>query len=399
MHNSTVYSNIANNLALPWNNVPLAWDPFSIYRARYIEQSKLLNCNETTQYTNFLSIMGGNLEFVVQQHKVETLILGVSGDLDSSFNLLSLAKVIKEKELPCRIVAYHFKNSFQPKRAKRIEKLLKYISENLTPVTFFTYDISFSSKLLSHEIRIFENKKIRPKTHEQICDFNAVMEELISEGMSNTPKREQAPLMHELSVSIRGKLLRSFPASLLVGSTNASEICMSNFTTSDVLVGYAPLAFLQKTQIASMFRQAISESFGCISLTDWEYSLTYSTPFYPSKLRYCCVDKESVCFTRDSKHFEFLNKVTLNKKKSGLMEDFWSSFAKNTESFPVPGLVQYFSDRYIHEFLVNGFSQSKVDCLIQRLPKYESDILLSSFIFLTARELTVKDMYVAKMLV
>ncbi len=417
--NQIKHLSFSDNLVLPAEGIKLNhesanYDPFSLYRKRYLKYSKSLHGKKNTissfssgldnlQYSKFLQITGDSLEYFVRQHGILTLVIGVSGDLDSSFSLLALARIIKERNLSCEIVVYHFKKNFQPKRAKRIERILSYISSVYIPITFFSYDISLSSKLLHSEIEIFESNKIRPKKKEQIDRFNDILEsskdvfDISNKNINQTPIRERAPMMHELSTAIKGRLLRNFPRSALVGATNASEICFSNFTTSDVLVSFYPLVFLQKTSIIKMFREVIEESRGGIKYKDWEFILTSLTPFYPAKLEFKYSNTFDLEIKRVQHRYDFLSEVSVPQEVLQLNEKLWSAFVKKDESSPVPGIVQIELAKYSHHFLVNGISRKLIESLVKKFPDQKYEILLAAILFLAARELTIKDMYVAKL--
>jgi len=405
-HNNIYKSEAKNYLSLPAGYLSGAEKsvtgvPFCAYREKYYENSKFFN--KKVEYESFIKHTGDKLESFVKQHKIETIIYGISGDLDSSFVLVVLAQIINERSLNCGIVAFNFKRIFQPKRVARIQKLLRYVSSRFLPVTFLSYDISASSNLLAAEIKIFESKKIRPKNIEQIREFNLVLDELkgfpaSGQSLSKIPQRENAPLLHEISTAIRGRLLRSFPNSMLVSSTNASEICVSNFTTTDLLTSFSPLAFCQKTDVVNLFKDVIDRSLGGLNLKDWEFSIACPTPFHPSKLSYEFIDESRLHFKRESKHYKFLDDVVLNIKESKAGDVFWRSFQGNLGFFPIHGAAQYLSDEYTNYFLLDGLSENTINELIKKFPGSKSDILFSAIIYLSARELTVKDMYVDKML-
>ncbi|MBS3922517.1 MAG: hypothetical protein KGZ37_05135 [Nitrosarchaeum sp.] len=409
---------LQKNLSLPARQIKLKsgsvnYDPFSVYRYNY-RQYLIKACNkkyghdclgayQKMSYWQFLDKTGDALERFITQHKIETLVLGISGDLDSAFVIVSISKIIKEKNLPCKIVAYHFKNNFQPKRTRRIERLLHYLSEEFTPVTFFSYDVSTSSKLLYSEIEIFESGKIRPKTPLQIEQFNSVLNNLnlvsdiSTKNITHTPIRERAPMMHELATAIRGRLLRNFPKCALIGSTNASEICLSNMTTSDVLVSFAPIAFLQKEVIARFFEEAMTLSKNKINPKDWKYTLNNPTPFYPSKLFYSWINENKISLRRETSHFPYLSEFEIEVNKFPQRSTFWEQFKSVNESFPVPGNTQYVFGRYIHHYLLDGLSEKKVQYFCKKFPEDEDVIKLSALLYLTARELTIKDTHIAKM--
>lgn len=392
------------SLAELTNKTSLSKDSFSFYRERYFDSFISLTSNslvgdnplDCIGLTEFLSTTGDKLEGLVREHGIENLVLGVSGDLDSSFNLLILNRIIKERSLPCKIVAYNF----QVKRVKRIEKLLSYLEKDFLPVVFFSYDISTSSRLLKHEFDIFENQKILPKSKSQVKTFHSKIDELKQSELEEvtTSKREKASSVHELSMTIKGRLLRKFPKSMLIGSINASEVLISNFTTSDLLVGFSPLIFLQKTVIAKMFRQLIAESHGGLIVKDWEFSLSQPAGFYPGKLSLDRLDSSHFLFSRDAKVIKFLREICVDINRSNLGKDFWDKIINKETGFEMPGSIQYHTDPYMFSFLLGGVSIKKLKELTEKYPEAKSDILMSAILYLSARELTVKDMYVAKMI-
>lgn len=389
-------------------------DHFSVYRKAYLSFVRsycpsLLHKNatnlDTLKYDHFLNFVSERLNILLKKYNFKNIIYGISGDLDSSLVLIALSQVVKEKCLDCRIIAYHFKNDFQPKRASRIKKLLNYVNNTFSKVDFYSYDISVSSQILSAEMDIFEHNEIKPKTHAKSLVFNDILESSkVSLGdFKNSffpiKKREKAPLMHEISIAIRGRLLRRFSNSILVGSVNATEVCFSNFTTTDVLMNFDPLIFVNKTSIASMFEEVIEKSNNFLKFKDWEFSISTPTPFYPSTLNYRLKSTHVFSFNRKPTIFNFLDTIDINTEESILSKQIEDFFLKNIENSSVPGQIQYPYDLYINYFLIQGFSLKEVDFLMKKFPLYKSDVLLASFIYLCARELKLKDEYMAKMLI
>lgn len=386
---------------------------FLLYRKGYVEHAKQLGAMPPTM-ERAIDITGQRLKNFIDSHDVKTLIVGASGDLDSSFTLMLLGRAIQKYRLSCTIQAFYLKNNFHAQRARRVEKLVRYLKTTGCKIDLKVFDMAVPFDLLQLAVTRATEGKIRPPSQNYIDEMRRVFENAIARictfashvdapatQAAEEPKildaRERSNLIHELIITLRGHLCRETAEPAVIVPTTASEFLLGNFTTSDVFGAFAPLIYFPKSAVAAMFREAIISAPQDLKLEHWKYSLTTQVPYYPDKIRIRKSLNGRICFDRDAENISTCSTAECNKSTSHLTDDTIDGFRMTPEGYArIPGEIQFTFDRFLHHFMFGGCSEQTIDELCELDPHQASDVKLTAFLLTAAREKVLKDAYVVR---
>lgn len=418
---------LETDLRLPTlNNDSLGTTPFFVYRNEYKKNAADLGmatgmeerfCFPMPSLEKVKETTASNLIKFLPFNNDNILIMGLSGDLDSSFTLLLLYRIIEGFQLNCQIQPFYIKNDFHVHRARRVEKLMKYLNKNSNgkTTTLKVFDMAILFDFIQHAVRSHTEGVIRPSSPQQITDMQEVFSSAINriipaeDGIPDRAKktnivdvRERSNLIHELIVAARGYLCRQAVSKndepAVVIPTNASEFVLGNFTTSDLFGTIAPLAHLPKSVIAHLFRELIRQTNGGIREDQWEYSLTTQVPYYPDKMT---VQRhgDKIHFTRRAENVHPHADFEFDPAKSKIPAAILDGFSMTPEGYArVPGEIQFTLDTFMHHFLLAGCTDKQIAWLANQAPDQTSDIKLTAFLMAAAREKPLKDRYMARVL-
>ncbi len=176
-------------------------------------------------------------------------------------------------------------------------------------------------------------------------------------------EREYSNLIHEVGIAVRGHLSRSYAGTTVVNAIEATELLVSNFATAEQLCVVSPLNLLLKSTIANLFRNWILNT--SIPISDWEYSLTNISSFYPrisdnNPFSHSCLPLEIEC------------------------EDGY---------LLVPGQLQFVMDPILHWIMMNHLSFMQDPHQVKKLNMDQTLINLAAMLFWQARQDENKDGY------
>lgn len=305
-----------------------------------------------------------------------TVVMGISGDIDSATSALLLARAIKEHGLNCSILGYHVQtDSTQKQRAKRIDDLERFINSDRPIIRIQRYNLR---NVVDEMSKALESPK-------------DILGETVARGQQVPTARDSATRVHDLMIAIRQWLTRETRGSCSINSVEATEILLGNFTNGELYSDWGPLHFLQKELVIWAFSE-LTESAGSDFIRRWAQPLERLGNFYPRVDHFEHKENSIRIEALDNPFSPFV--FALNT--SSLCQDDWGQLGAAPGQFAaIPGKLQLISGPVLHSILDNlehfaGAPQEFIDSRFGMHP-FRGDVILSAMLFWQARQIRGKD--------
>lgn len=297
------------------------------------------------------------------------IILGLSGDIDSTVQFLLVSSAISKHKMPISIHAYHITSNDEPHnnveaiKYKRIEEALTYANE-LPDV-----DIDYTKESISTQLQQFIESQVHEHGH---CS-----------------KREIAVESHRLIQNIRDRKLRNLPHSFALMPQQATEIAVHNFPHTDMISGgFSIFHLLPKSVMKSCLDEFRLQKPSILKNQTWKNIHKYVT-----EMRIAGVetqeDNDQMIFSRKVKSIEYAS-FTLPHE---IIEGLGIRCDQLSGDLFIPGKLQYELSPILHHFMTHGFSRRNIVRLISQCPQKKHFVEMAAFLFARARDDKRKDMH------
>jgi len=305
-----------------------------------------------------------------------TVVMGISGDIDSATSALLLAQAIKEHGLNCSILGYHVQtDSTQRQRAKRIDDLERFINADRPIIRIQRYNLRSAVDEMSKALE-------SPKD---------ILGETVARGQQVPTARDSATRIHDLMIAIRQWLTRETRGSCSINSVEATEILLGNFTNGELYSDWGPLHFLQKEQVIWAFHE-LTQSAGPDFSRRWAQPLERLGNFYPRVDHFEHNENGIRIEALDNPFSPF----AFSPNISSLSQDDWGQLDAAPGQFAaIPGKLQLISGPVLHSILDNleHFTEAPQDFMDSRfgMHPFKGDAILCAMLFWQARQIRGKD--------
>lgn len=142
-------------------------DGFASWRSQYVADAERLGINLLTiedgegivrpdltkpNWDTLKEYVGSRVASEIERKGAEKIIVGISGDADSSALVALLGEFIRDNSLPYTIEAFYLKREHHPARVRRIEELINYLNRGANGVGGNVIDGNLNRKIVNFHV-------------------------------------------------------------------------------------------------------------------------------------------------------------------------------------------------------------------------------------------------------